>query len=53
MEKLLESYINGNIAYVCNTLSNEGGFSELYSLYVELYNPSAEGLQLFVNRLGS
>lgn len=52
MDELLELYINGNIGEVCQRLVNEPySFSELFEVYIDLYNPSTDEIKLFVRRL--
>ena len=52
INELIETYNNGNISTVRTSIKNkEYGLSELLDYYIDNYNPSVYGIQLFVRRL--
>lgn len=54
MNKLLESYINGNISYVRQQLINAPySLSEMLDQYITEYNPDINAIQLFIRRLST
>ncbi len=52
MTELLESYMNGNIAWVRKRMINRGHtLSEVLEAYIDTYNPDTPDILLFVKRL--